>query len=79
MTEIIVAVLALIGSLTGTYFSNKKNSDLIVYRIDRLEEQVCKHNKVIERTYRLEESDAVTNEKIAAINNRIRDLERYHK
>lgn len=79
MTEIIVAVLALIGSLVGTYFSNRKSSALIVYRIERLEEQVCKHNKVIERTYMLEGNDAVTNEKIAAINNRIRDLERYHK
>lgn len=79
MTEIIVAVLALIGTLSGTYFSNKKNSDLIIYRIEKLEEQVCKHNQIIERTYRLEETDAVTNEKIAAINNRIRDLERHRK
>jgi hypothetical protein len=78
MTEIIVAVLALIGSLAGTYVSNKKSSELIVYRIEQLEKQVNKHNGLIERTYRLEESDAVTNEKIAAINNRIRDLERYH-
>lgn len=79
MTEIIVAVLALIGTLAGTYFSNKKSSDLIVFRIERLEEQVCKHNALIERTYRLEENDAVTNEKIASINNRIRDLERSRK
>lgn len=75
MTEIIVAVLALIGSLVGTYFSNKKSSALIVYRIEHLEAQVSKHNELIERTYRLEENDAVTNEKIANINTKIKSLE----
>lgn len=52
--EIIVAVLALIGTVAGTYFSNRKSAALIEYRMDQLEEQVRKHNQVIERTYKLE-------------------------
>ena len=80
MTEtIIVAILALAGSLSGTYFANKKSSALIAYRLEQLETKVNKHNKVVERTYRLEQRDAVTNEIIGDIIRRIGDLEKYHK
>ena len=80
MTEtIVVALLSLVGTLVGSYFSNKKTTALVVYRIERLENQVNKHNQVIERTYKLEEHEAVTDEKIEVINHRIRDLESYHK
>lgn len=80
MTEtIIVAILALAGSLSGTYFANKKSSALIAYRLEQLETKVNKHNEVIERTYRLELSDAVTDKMIVDIVRRIGDLEKYHK
>ena len=35
--EIIAAVLALCGSLCGTYFANRKASALIAYRLEQLE------------------------------------------
>ena len=38
--EIIAAVLALCGSLCGTYFANRKASALIAYRLEQLELKV---------------------------------------
>ena len=57
MTEgIIVGILSLIGTLAGTYFANRKSSALIAYRLELLEKKVDKHNSVVERTFKLEES-----------------------
>lgn len=72
---IIVAVLALVGTLTGAWASNRKTSALVAYRIEQLEEKVNKHNKVIERTYNLEKHNAVVDEQIDGINHRLDDLE----
>lgn len=80
MEAIIVALitggLSLTGSLVGVYFSQKKSTALITYRIDKLEEKVHKHNNLIERTYKLEEKCALLDEKIKVSNHRIEDLER---
>ena len=54
-TEIIVAVLGLIGTLFGSFLGVMASSRLTQYRIQKLEEKVDKHNTVIERTYVLEE------------------------
>ncbi len=75
---IIVAIIALIGTLCGSYFSNRKSSALIAYRLEKLEEKVNKHNSVIERTYLLEKRVEVDEEKLKVANNRISDLEKYH-
>jgi hypothetical protein len=61
----------LFGTLGGIVASGK----LTGYRIDRLEEQVKKHNSVIERMYKLEERTAVVEEQVKMANNRIDDLE----
>lgn len=74
-SEIIVAVLALIGSMSGTYFANRKSTALIAYRLEELEKKVAKHNCIIERTYKLEQDFAVIDEKVKVANNRIKDLE----
>lgn len=50
LTALISGVGTLIGSVGGVLAANR----LTRYRIDRLEEQVKRHNDVIERTYRLE-------------------------
>lgn len=75
-TEIIVAVLSMlgtaIGSVTGVMAANK----LTNYRIEQLEKKVDKHNTVIERTFKLEETQAVLTEQIKVANHRIEDLER---
>ena len=76
MTEaIIVALLSLAGTLIGTYMANRKSAALIAYRLEQLEQKVAKHNSLVERTYHLEESAAVFDEKLKVANHRIDDLE----
>ena len=72
---IIVAAISFAGTLCGVYFANRKSTALIAYRMEQLEKKVDKHNTVIERTYKLEESTGILNEKISVINHRINDLE----
>lgn len=75
-TELTVALLSLlgtaIGSVTGILTANK----LTNYRIEQLEKKVDKHNTVIERTYKLEEEQAVMKEQLKVANHRIEDLEK---
>lgn len=76
MTEaIIVALLGLAGTLAGSYLANRKSTALIVYRLEQLEQKVSKHNKLVERTYALEESVALMDERVRVANHRIADLE----
>ena len=49
---------------------------IIEVRISDLTKSVDKHNQVIERTFLLEQTTAVHEEKIKVANNRIADLER---
>lgn len=77
MTEtIIVAILSLVGTLTGAYFANRKSSALIAYRLEQLEKKVALHNSVVERTFQLEQDRAVMQEQIKVANHRIEDLEK---
>ena len=56
------AVTALLSFL-GVYLSNRKQTALMEYRLIKLEEKVDLHNKVIDRTYKLEaRADVVDNE-----------------
>lgn len=68
MTEaVIVAVVALIGNLVGSWVSNRKSTALITYRIDQLESKVNKHNELIERTYELEKHMAVVEKELETL------------
>ena len=49
-SEIIVAALGLVGTLTGSMLAGK----LTQFRLKALEDKVDKHNRLIERTYVLE-------------------------
>ena len=53
-TEIIVALLGLIGTLSGSFLGVLTASRMTAYRLEQLEQRVNKHNQVIERTYILE-------------------------
>jgi uncharacterized coiled-coil protein SlyX len=75
VVEVIVAILAFAGTVFGAYLSNRKSAALLTYRLEQLEKKVDKHNSVIERTYALEEKDAVQEEQLKVINHRITDLE----
>ena len=74
-----VALLSLAGTLIGAYLANRKSAALVAYRPEQLESKVGKHNQVIERTYVLEESVSLLDERIKVANHRIADLERTHK
>lgn len=76
---IIVAALALVGTLAGTYFANRKSAALIACRLEELERKVQAHNNLVERTYKLEERTELQEEKIKVANHRIDDLEHFHK
>lgn len=74
-TEVISALIALTGSLFGSFGGIIVSSKLTSYRIEQLEKKVEKHNNLVERVYKLEQHEAVTDEKIAVANHRIEDLE----
>lgn len=68
-SEIIVALLALVGTLSGTFGGILTSSKLTAYRIQQLEEKVDKHNNFALRI-------PVIEEKLKVIDHRIDDLER---
>lgn len=57
-TQIIVAIISglcvAIPSILATISSNKKNNDLVLYRINQLDTKVHEHNNLIDRMYRVE-------------------------
>lgn len=75
-TEIIVAVLSLIGTAVGSLAGILTANKLMMYRIEQLEKKVEKHNNLIERTFKIEEGVAILDEKIRVANHRIDDLEK---
>ena len=74
-STIISAILALVGSLVGTFAGIITSSKLTEYRIKELEKKQDKHNAVIERTYKLEERMELVEERQKVANHRISDLE----
>jgi hypothetical protein len=73
---IIVAIITGGFALLGNYIANRKSAAVMEYRLQQLETKMEKHNQIIERTYRLEESTAIQEEKIKQAYHRIDDLER---
>lgn len=65
MSEIYIALISLIGtivgSLTGVLASNKLSN----YRIQQLENEVHKHNSLIDRVYKLETENTVQNTRLS--------------
>lgn len=54
ITALISGLCVAIPSVVATISSNKKNNDLIEYKINQLTEKVEKHNQVMERVFKLE-------------------------
>ena len=69
---VIVGILALIGTLAGTFGGILTANKLTTYRIERLEEKVNKHNNLIERTFILEGQ-------MKEVQHEITDLKGYHR
>lgn len=60
---IIVAVLALLGTLAGSWAGVRQANKLVNYRIDLLEKKVDKHNNLSERLIIAEEKIKALGEK----------------
>jgi len=85
--QITVALIGLAGSAFGSLMGVVVSSKLTTYRIEQLEKKVEKHNNLVERTYDLEQKEALLEtrlteheklyaEKLKVANHRIEDLER---
>jgi len=72
---VMVAIISLVGTLAGTFGGIMTSNKLTGYRIERLEEQMKKYNNLIERTFKLEESATLQEEKINTLNHRVDKLE----
>jgi septal ring factor EnvC (AmiA/AmiB activator) len=86
IAAVVSAVAAIVVCVINSNSNNKKmiaemdkHNNLQAYQIQELTKQVEKHNKVIERVYKLEKNEAVIEEEIKVANHRIEDLEHFHK
>lgn len=75
LEAIITGAVAIVVCMINNYFQNRKSTALIEYKIDELSKRVDKHNSLVERTYKLEKTVSVIEEKIKVENHRIEDLE----
>ena len=73
---VLVALISLAGTLCGTFGGILMSNKLTNYRIEQLEQKVEQHNRLVERTFRLEELQQLTEERLRVANHRIEDLER---
>lgn len=67
MTSILVSIIGgvsvAIPSVIATILSNKRNNDLVIYRIDELDQKVHEHNQLIDRMYKAEKEIEILKEK----------------
>lgn len=73
--SVIVALIALVGSLGGTFGGILVGSKLLTYRVEQLEKKVEKHNNLIERTYKLELNSVLHDEQLKNATERIERIE----
>ena len=55
-STVIVGIFSFVASIIGTFGGILVSSKLTNYRLERLEERVNKHNNLIERMYKVEDS-----------------------
>ena len=68
--SVIVGLLSLVGTLAGTFGGILTGSRLTNYRLAQLEDKVSKHNTLIERTYKIEETLALHTQKLNTLERR---------
>lgn len=73
-TEIIVAIIAFIGTLVGSYFANSKTTAVMQEQIKSLKEDISilssrvdKHNNLVERMSAVEQSTKSAHHRIDRI------------
>ena len=76
IAELVIAIISMVGTMSGSYFANRKSTALVAYRLEQLEKKQDIHNGVIDMVYKLEKGVALNKEDIKVANHRIEDLER---
>lgn len=71
-SSIIVGILALFGTLGGSWLGVRQSNKLVNWRIDQLEEKVTMHNRLVERL-------AVAERDVTSAHQRIDKLETERK
>lgn len=70
MSQIVVAIISglcvAIPSIIATISTNKKNNDLVIYRIDELDKKVKEHHNLIDRMYNVEQRITIIESKMSA-------------
>lgn len=59
ITSLISGICVAVPSIIATISTNKKNNDLVLFRINELDQKVHEHNNLIDRMYKVEKSIAL--------------------
>lgn len=54
ITAIISGLCVAVPSIVATISANKRSNDLVIYRINELDQKVHEHNNLIDRMYKVE-------------------------
>ena len=68
--SIAVALIGVVMTLVGVITLNSRNHTVMGLRIDEITRRVEKHNRPIERTYKLEQDTAVVRRDVDALEER---------
>ena len=72
ISSIITGIVAITTCLITQGMSNSKTRALIEYRLMELEKKQDRHNDVIERTYKLEETSAIQDVRITILEKKVK-------
>lgn len=64
LTAVISGLCVAVPSIVATISANKRNNDLVLYRINELDQKVHEHNQLINRMYKAESDIKIINEKV---------------
>lgn len=73
---IIVAIIALVGTLAGSFLSSNKIQTLLDYRLGELEKKVEKHNQLVERVTVLERDTKTAFNRIDEIREEVKEIKK---
>ena len=77
MTEaIVVSIITGLFAFAGVIYSNSRSNAIQNERIDQLREEVKKHNSLIDRMYKCEETVAIHEAELKRVNRRLEVVEK---
>lgn len=59
ITAVVSGLCVAVPSIIATVSANKRNNDLVLFRINELDEKVHEHNNLIDRMYKVENRVAI--------------------